>query len=376
MIYFDHNSTTSVHPAVAEVVNKSLIESWGNPSSTYSFGIKSKKVVEVAREQVASLCGASPEQVVFTSSATESNNTILQSSLLSSNNKKHIITSKVEHSSILNYCLHIEKYNGAKVDYLDVNSEGLFSIEDLKECLRKRPSLVSLMWVNNETGVVNPISKIVKICKEYGVPFHTDAVQAVSKLSIDFKTSEIDFLSLSGHKIGAPKGVGAMLIREPNEMIPFMHGGKQESGLRGGTENVAYIAALGKAAEIEQSYIAEKELKLKSLQNYFEQKLKSVIPSAIVHGQAAQRVSNTSNLHIPGIDGDATVTFLQSRGIFVSTGSACLEQAITPSHVILEMAGSHEIANESIRVSFGCENTMEEVDTLIDSLLEFKKIAY
>ena len=373
MIYLDHNSTTCVYPEAIEIVNECLCNCWGNPASPYSFGVKAKRVVEHSRNQIATLCGALPEQVIFTSGATESNNSILSASLLKETKPNHIITSKAEHSSILNCCLHLSEQGRANTTTLDVDQNGLISLEQLKVLLKQEISLVSLMWVNNETGVVSQIEEISNLCKEAKVKFHTDAVQAIGKIPIHFEASGIDYLSLSGHKIGAPKGIGAMLIREPENFMPLMRGGKQENGLRAGTENVAYIAALGKAAEIEFSIQTKKQQKLKELLNHFEQGLKNAIPASVINGGQTQRVSNTSNFHIPGIDGDAAITFLQTKDIFASTGSACLEQAITPSHVILAMTGSHDIANESIRISLGHNNTFDQIDTVIKAIVEFEK---
>lgn len=374
MIYLDHNSTTPIHTEVADLANQCLQKIWGNPSSSYSLGVKARQVIERSRIQVAQLCGASPEQVFFTSGATESNNTILQSSILNKNSSRKILTSKVEHSSILNSCHHLEKHLDTTVNYLGVGSEGQIPIDELKVLLQDPVSLVSMMWVNNETGAIAPISEISSICKNVGVPFHTDAVQAAGKIPIDFESSAIDFLSLSGHKIGAPKGIGAMIIRDPKKFFPLIHGGQQEGKLRAGTENVAYIAALGKAAEIESLNLKAKEETLSILKDQFEKKLKVHIPSAVINGEETPRVSNTSNFHIPDVDGNTVVTYLNTKDIFVSSGSACLEQTITPSHVIYEMYGSYERASESVRVSFGVSNTIEDVNHLVEALANFASI--
>jgi len=370
MIYLDHNSTTPIYPEVAQVVSRSLNNNWGNPSNSYSIARKARKSIEVAREQVARLCGATPDQVIFTSGATEANNAVLHSSLIkiSARVPKHLVTSEIEHSSVLSSCAYMEKYHKVLISYLKVNDAGRISTPPLLKALSNAPQLVSIMWANNETGVITPISEISSICHNAGIPFHTDAVQAVGKIPVNFENSGADFMSMSGHKIGAPKGIGALIVKNPDIFTPFIHGGKQEHGLRGGTENVPYIAALGLAAEIKYTEGLDNMKQVAKLRDEFEAKLCARIPSAVINGQGAERIPNTSNIHIPGVDGDAAVIYLDQKGICISSGSACLEQAITPSHVILAMSGSHEVASESIRVSLGESTTEEELNTLIDEL--------
>jgi len=376
MIYLDHNSTTPVYSKVTEAISRTLNQNWGNPSSSYSIAHKARKSIELAREQIAKLCGASPDQVIFTSGATEANNAVLHTSLVQTDavNDKHLVTTEIEHSSILSSCSYLEKYHNTSISYLQVNENGHISKTDLLNVCKNNPQLVSIMWANNETGVVSPIADIALICHDAGIPFHTDAVQALGKIPINFETSGVDFLSISGHKIGAPKGIGALIIKNPDIFTPFIHGGKQEHGLRGGTENVPYIVALGLAAEIKYTEGLENMNRVKKLRDAFELKLCSRIPKAVINGQDAERIPNTSNIHIPNIDGDAAVTYMAQKNICISSGSACLEQAITPSHVILAMSGSHEVASESIRVSLGENTTEEDLDTLIYELEIFISI--
>lgn len=367
MIYLDYNSTTPIHPNVLEAMMPYLTTDWGNPSSKYKFGSKLLKTIENARHSVAELVGANPSEIIFTSCATESNNTALNSAIRAQPNRKHIITSVVEHSSVLNYCKYLEK-DGFTVTYLPVDREGLINISDLKNTISVETALVSLMWANNETGVISPIRKISEICNEYGVPFHCDAVQAVGKLSINFKEVGLDYLSLSGHKIGSPKGVGVLVAKDSNKFFSTIHGGKQENQRRGGTENVPGIIGLGIACNIALKNMNEQWDRIDSLRINFEKQILDRIKGSYINGGNAPRLPNTTNAGIDGIDNDGAVIFLEQAGILTSTGSACLENSQTPSHVIFAMTKSHSQANECIRFSLGLETTKENLETTIERL--------
>lgn len=365
MIYLDHNATTPVLPEVREAMLPYLGDEWGNPSSSYRFGSHLKSKIEEAREQVAELIGAkSPREVLFTSGGTESNNTALHA-VIHSTGKTHIVTSQVEHSSVLSYCRFLEEFRGFRVTYLPVDREGLISMADLEEAIEPGTALVSLMWANNETGVFFPIEEIGQLCRSKGVPYHCDAVQAVGKLPMKLKDLPIDYLSLTGHKIGAPKGIGALYVQKKAEFVPFVHGGHQERSRRGGTENVASLVGLGTAAAIAEKKLPGYDAIVRPLRDALEEGIFSAIHNAERNGNPAQRLANTANIFLPGIDSDAVLTFLDSLDICASSGSACMKSAITPSHVIKAMSGSHDRSSESIRFSLSPTNTLEEMKTVI-----------
>lgn len=374
VIYLDHNATTPVLPEVVEAMLPYLREEWGNPSSTYRFGAKLKKTLEIARDQVADLIGAHPMNVVFTSGGTESDNAALHAIAHADPNKRHLITSNVEHSAVLSYCRYLEGM-GWRVTYLAVDREGLLSMTDLENAITPETAGVSLMWANNETGVLFPVEEIAAICQGRGVLFHCDAVQAVGKILVNFSEIRASFLSLSGHKFGAPKGIGALVVADPDSFVPMVVGGKQENGHRGGTENVPSIVALGTAAEIATVRNTTSWSRVAKLRDSWETKVQECFPGAEVNGAGRERLPNTSNIYLPGIDADALVTFLDQKAICVSSGSACLESAITPSHVILGMSGSHERASESIRISLGRDTRADEVDHLLLAFEAFREVS-
>lgn len=371
MIYLDHNATTPVLPEVLEAMHPWLSSQWGNPSSIHAAGRSAGRAIENARAEVAACFGASPEQFLFTSGATESNNAALHSALLHQPRKRHIITSAVEHSAILAYCEHLEKHWGVEVTKLVVDFHGNISPDDLRAAIRPDTAIVSLMWANNETGVVWPIEEFAAICAEKSVLFHTDAVQAAGKLPIHFQACGAKFLSLSGHKFGAPKGIGALVMSNPESFVPILVGGKQEQGHRGGTENVSHIVGLGVAAKMISSRSLNSWNHVSALRDSMERKMLESIEGAQVNGRSSNRLPNTSNLYLPGLDGDALVTFLDQQGICISSGSACLENAITPSHVIQAMTGSHERASESVRISLAHDTTEDELRKLTDAIETF-----
>ncbi|WP_038160212.1 cysteine desulfurase family protein [Verrucomicrobium sp. BvORR106] len=367
MIYLDHNATTLPFPEAIDAMLPWL-HHCGNPSSIHATGREARRAVEAARHSVAEYLGAEAQQVIFTSGATEANNTAIHSALLRQPSKRHLITSSVEHSAVLAYCDYLEQHHGVEVTRLPVGIDGSLPMDALRNALRDDTALVSLMWANNETGVMWPISEFTKVCVEAGVPFHTDAVQAVGKVPVQFATCGANYLSLSGHKFGAPKGIGALIVADPERFMPLLHGGKQEQGHRGGTENVAHIVALGAAAEQSKLQGRTRWERVAKLRDQLEVRVAQRFPEAEAHGVTVLRLPNTSNLYFPGMDSDALVTYLDAQGIAVSSGSACLESALAPSHVILAMTDSYERASESIRISLGPASTNEEVQRLVDAV--------
>jgi cysteine desulfurase len=360
MIYLDHNATTPVHPEVIDVAQTYLVEQWGNPSSSYRFGSKIKGVIEQARGEVASFLGANAREILFTSGATESNNTAICAALKSNSAKRHIITSQVEHSSVLAPFQALES-DGYRVTYLGVNQEGLLDLDELKNALSDETLLVSLIWANNETGVLFPVEAIGELCRERGVLFHCDAVQAVGKIPIDLSQTSIDYLSLSGHKLNAPKGIGALYVHRKAPFSPFLNGGHQEKGRRGGTENVAFIAGLGKAAELSRKRVLDYDHKVRPLRDVLENGILSSIPNAELNGHATQRLCNTSNISFRGVEAEALLLLLDGEGICASSGSACLADSDEPSHVVKAMKPDTD-ARQTVRFSLGMSNTMQEIE--------------
>jgi cysteine desulfurase len=371
VIYLDHNATTPVLPEAVEAMMPWLTTHWGNPSSVHGPGRAARRAIETARERLAAWIGAEPSQVIFTSGATEANNAAIHSALINQPEKRHIVTSAVEHSAVLGYCDYLEAHHGIETTRLSVDGQGMLSLDDLNKAIRPDTALVSLMWANNETGVIWPVHEIAAFCHHRGVPFHTDAVQAAGKIAMRFQESSADFISLSGHKFGAPKGVGALVVAEPERFTPLIFGGKQEDGHRGGTENVANIVAIGAAAEYQAGQELDRWDEIARLRDELESSIVALIPGALLHGAASPRLPNTSNLYLPGFDADSVITFLDQRGICLSSGSACLENAITPSHVIFTMTGSHDHASESVRVSLGPNSTSTEIQALVKEIRDF-----
>src|SRR6202045_2274506 len=301
MIYLDNNATTQVDPDVLQRMLPYLQDQYGNPSSAYSFGKHAAEAVNTAREQVAALLRCDPSEIIFTSCGTESDNSAIQSALLIDPDRKHLVTSRVEHSAIVKHAEALAR-RGYEVTWLDVDSEGLIDLEELEQAIRDDTAIVSLMWANNETGVLFPIEEAAEICRSKGTVFHTDAVQAVGKIDIDLRQLPINFLSLSGHKLHAPKGGAPLYINRKTRFIPYLLGGGQENKRRGGTENTASIVALGKAAELASAAMQEENGRVKALRDRFEQGLLETITSIQVNGHRAYRLPNTSSLAIEGID--------------------------------------------------------------------------
>ncbi len=347
-----------------------LTDEWGNPSSTYRFGSQLKSKIEEAREQVAALIGCkTPREIIFTSGGAESNNAAIHAAIHSCPEKKHVITSQVEHSSVLTYCRFLEKHHGYRVTCLPVDRDGLLSVADLENALTDDTAVVSLMWANNETGVIFPVEKIAQLCRSRGVPYHCDAVQAAGKLIIELRSLPVDYLSITGHKIGAPKGIGALYVQKKAPFVPLLHGGHQERSRRGGTENVASIAGLGTAASIALKKLPKYDATVRPLRDALEQGILSTIPNTELNGHSTQRLANTTNITFHGIESEALLLLLDQAGICASSGSACLADSPDPSHVIAAMKPGLS-ARQCVRFSLGTDNHLKEVTTTVDRLRE------
>ena len=365
MIYLDYNATTPVLPEVMEAMRPFFTEDWGNPSSTYKFGYKLKTVIETAREQVADLIGAHPQEVIFTSCATESNNAAIHAALKANPGKRHIITSTVEHSSVLNYCMALAK-EGYRVTYLPVDRDGLLTLADLENAITDDTAIVSLMWANNETGVLFPVKEIAEICRSRGVLYHCDAVQAAGKIEIDVQKISIDYLSLTGHKFHAPKGIGALYVRRKTPVSPYVFGGHQERNLRGGTESVPLIVGMGEAARRALKHLPDYEKKVRPLRDKLEKGILNSVSSTELNGHKTQRLANTANITLHGIESEALLILLDKEGVCASSGSACLADSDEPSHVIKAMKPEGNQSRSMIRFSLGLETTSAEVTTVSD----------
>jgi cysteine desulfurase len=364
-IYLDNNATTQLDPAVIEEMLPFLKEHYGNPSSGYAFGAKARKAVDLARERLAALLGCEPSEIVFTSGGTESNNAVIDSALEFDPRGKHVLTSSVEHSAVLRPCQDLTK-RACHVTFLGVDRHGNIDPGELEAAIRPATALISMMWANNETGVLFPIEKIAAICREKKVLFHTDAVQAVGKIPIRLRDTAINFLSLSGHKFHGPKGVGALYLRRGTRFHPLIAGGGQENGRRGGTENVAAIAGLGKAAERASEYLSQKKARVRSMRDRFEETILQTVSGASVNGAGAERVPNTSSFSFEGIESPAALLLLDRHRICCSAGSACRTGSQEASHVLRAMNPEGDDARRSLRFSFGRFNTEAQVDRAIE----------
>jgi cysteine desulfurase len=367
VIYLDHNATAPLRPEVFEAMKPFLTERWGNPSSSYTFGAKLKAEIEAARRAVAQLVNASASEVIFTGSATEANNTAINAALVTQPGKRHVITSAVEHSAVLNHCAFLET-QGVRVTRLPVDPEGLLDLAALDAAFADDTALVSLMWANNETGVLFPVVEIAARCRARGVPFHCDAVQAAGKLPIDLKALPIDYLSLSAHKLGGPKGVGALVVRKGASFAPMLHGGHQERGRRGGTENVAGIVGFGRAAERARAAVADYAPRVGPLRDRLETELRARIATAERNGHPIQRLANTTSITFTGVEAEALLLLLDQAGVCASAGSACLADSDEPSHVIRAMKPASAAARQMIRFSLGPETTAAEVEAAVTAV--------
>lgn len=365
IIYFDNNATTKVAPEVLEAMLPFFKDMYGNASSMHSFGGQVGKHIANAREQIAQLLGAMPDEILFTSCGTESDNTAVLSAIETQPEKKHFITTRVEHSAMLAMGDYLEK-KGYDVTYLSVDSKGQLDLAELEAAIRPDTALVSVMFANNETGTIFPIEKIAQIVKSKGVLFHVDAVQAVGKEIIDLKKLPIDFLALSGHKLHAPKGIGVLYIRRGTRFRPFLRGGHQERGRRAGTENAPYIVGLGKACELAGSNIVTERTEVSRLRDMLEQGIISQIPNAIVNGDREHRLPNTTSIAFEAVEGEAILLMLDQFGICASSGSACTSGSLEPSHVLRAMGVPFNYAHGSIRFSLSRYSTEEEVKKVIE----------
>lgn len=365
VIYLDNNATTKVDPAVIDAMMPYLTEYYGNPSSMHTFGGNVMHEIEHSRAQVAQLINADPREILFTSCGTESDNTALLATLQSYPGKRHIVTTRVEHSAIMNMCKHLSK-QGYAITYLPVDSQGMIDLEDLKHAITHDTALVSIMFANNETGVIYPVDEIAQIVKERGVVFHTDAVQAVGKVPMDMQKLPADLVSLSGHKLHAPKGVGVLYVRRGTRFQPFMIGGHQENGRRGGTENVAAVIGLGKACEIAAQHLEYENTEVKRLCNKLESALLSSIPNSIINGNPGTRLPNTTNISFEYVEGEGILLLLNEHGICASSGSACTSGSIEPSHVLRAMGVPFTAAHGSVRFSLSRYTTESEIDKVIE----------
>jgi cysteine desulfurase len=365
-IYLDHNATTPVDPAVLEAMLPFFSGDFGNASSIHTFGQRARAAVESAREQVADLLNARPQEIVFTSGGTESDNhAILGVVDDSSSGSRHIITSAIEHEAVLNTCQALEK-RGVAVTYLPVNRDGLINLNDLRNAIRPETLLITLMHANNELGTVQPLPEVGVIAAEADVYFHTDAVQSTGKLPIDVKSLRLDLLSLSGHKLYAPKGVGALFVKGGTRLRQFLFGGHHQRGYRPGTENVAGIVGLGKAAELARRLLASDSQRISNLRDQLEQGLLSHIPDSRANAANAPRTPNTCNLTFPGIEGEALIIALDLKGLACSTGAACSSGAVEPSHVLTAIGMRASEARASIRFSLGRHTTRVDIDAALD----------
>lgn len=369
VIYFDNNATTAVDPEVMEAMMPYFCEKYGNPSSMHDFGGQVSHELTKAREKVAELIGADHDyEIVFTGTGTESDNSAILGTLAYYKEKNHIITSRVEHPAVLSLCKKLEK-DGYRLTYVPVDREGSLDVEFLKESVNDDTAIVSIMYANNETGVIQPVEDIGKFLKEREIPFHVDAVQASGKIPIDVNKIQCNLLSISGHKFHAPKGIGALYVRRGTRIRPILHGGHQEKGRRPGTENVPGIIGMGKAAELALKYLKE-EHKVKALRDKLENALLSKFKNAHLNGNKEKRVPNTSNIGFEYIEGEAILLYLSQKNIAASSGSACSSGSLEPSHVLRAMGVPFTSAHGSIRFSLSRFNTEEEVDYVISVMPE------
>jgi cysteine desulfurase len=365
--YFDNNATTRVAPEVVDAMIPFLREHWGNPSSTYVFGRQVGEHVDQARTRVAALINAEPREIIFTSCGTESNNSAIHSALITQPEKRHVLTTTVEHSANLKFCAFLMK-RGYTVTFLPVAPDGALDLELLEKSIRPDTAIVSVMWANNETGVLFSIRDIAAICRRKGVLFHTDAVQTPGKLKVDVRELDVDFLSLSAHKLHAPKGIGLLYAKRRVKYQPYIIGGGQERGRRGGTENVANIVAFGRAAELAMANLNDEDTRVRALRDRLEEGILRGIPGSSRNGAKAPRLPNTTNIAFEEVEAEGILMLLDQAGICASSGSACTTGSLDPSHVLTAMGCSAARARSSVRFSLGIYNTEAEVDYVLQHL--------
>ena len=369
LIYLDNNATTRVDPAVVGEMLPWLSENYGNPSSGYRFGQKVNDALEIARARVAALLGCEPGEVLFTSCGTESTNAAIHSALAMDRDRQHIVTTRVEHSATMKTCEQLAK-RGHPVTWLGVNSDGQIDLGELENAIHDETALVSIMWANNETGVTFPVEKIADIVRAKGAVFHSDAVQVVGKTPFKLSDMKVNLLSLSGHKLHAPKGVGVLYVNRRTKFLPFVTGGGQEGGRRAGTQNVASIIGLGKACEIAAKQIGHEETAVKKMRDDFEAGILSRVEGVQINGDRVNRLPNTTSLAFDGVESEAMLMLLDQRGICCSAGSACTTGQHEPSHVLRAMGCDDTRARSSLRFSFGRFNTADDVARALEIVPE------
>ncbi len=367
VVYLDNNATTRVADEVREEMLPYLSDLYGNPSSMHTFGGQVHRKIETAREQVAALINAEPEEIIFTSCGTESDNTAIMSGLESNPQKRHVITTRVEHPAVLNFCKTISR-RGYRVTFLPVDKLGRMNPEELQTAITDDTAVVSIMYANNESGVIFPISKIAEIVKSKGVLFHTDAVQAAGKIPVDVKRLPVDMMSISGHKMHAAKGVGALYLKRGTRFSPYIIGGHQERGRRAGTENVASIAGLGKACELAKEHLPIENTKVKELRDRLEHGLLKTCPEARTNGEIENRLPNTVNISFQYVEGEAILLRLNEFNICASSGSACTSGSLEPSHVLRAMGVPFTAIHGSVRFSLSRYTTDEDIDLVLKKM--------
>jgi cysteine desulfurase len=366
IVYLDNNATTAVAPEVFEAMRPFLTEFWGNPSSAYRFGSQVHAGVEEAREKVAALVGADPKEIVFTSCGTESDNAAINSALEVSGKRK-VVTTAVEHSAIINQCERLQK-KGVEVVFLPVRPDGTLDLAEVDKAVDDRTAVCSVMWANNETGVIFPVEEVADLCKRKGVLFHTDAVQAVGKIPVNLKASKVDMLSLVGHKLHAPKGIGALYVRRRTRFSPTLVGGHQEKGKRGGTENVASIVGFGRACELAAQNLADENTRVRALRDRLEREILARIPDVYLNGRRDLRIPNTMNAAFDFVEAEAVLLLLDRANVCASSGSACTTGSLDPSHVLKAMGLPPARARGAVRFSFSVYNTDHDVDRVLETL--------
>ena len=367
VIYMDNNATTQVAPGVVGAMEPYFHDLYGNPSSMHTFGGQVKARIDAAREQVAHFLGARPDEIVFTSCGTESDNAAVLGALETRPEKKHFITTRVEHPAIGNLRLYLRN-KGYRVTELSVDRKGLLDPDEFEAALDEDTAVASVMYANNETGVIFPVEELARIARSRGVRFHTDAVQAAGKIPLDMSRSAVDMLSISGHKLHAPKGIGVLYIRRGTRFAPFLKGGHQEKGRRGGTENVPYIVGLGRAVELAAQHMAEENGLVKLLRDRLEQGILDAVPNVLVNGDRNRRLPNTTSLSFEYVEGESILMKLNDLGVCASSGSACTSGSLEPSHVLRAMGVPFTAAHGSIRFSLSIYNRQEEVDEVVRAL--------
>ncbi len=370
VVYMDNNATTQIAPEVLEVMLPFLGDCYGNPSSMHTFGGQVGRAVEEARVQIGELIGADPEEIVFTSCGTESDSTAVLSALQTFPEKRNVITTRVEHPAIKSLCEGLNLLTGHKhrLTRLKVDAEGVLDMDSYRDALTEDTAVISIMWANNETGVIFPVEEMAALAKEQGILFHTDAVQAVGKIPINMRKNSIDFLSLSGHKLHAPKGVGVLYVRKGTPFVPFLNGGHQEHGRRGGTENVASIVGLGRACQLAAEKLEEENSRVRAMRDRLEQGLLSSIPKSMLNGHPKDRLPNTTNVSFEFVEGEAILLHMNQHQICASSGSACTSGSLEPSHVLRAMGVPFTAAHGSIRFSLSIYNSEKEVDFVLEKM--------